>query len=235
MLRVLQEQQFERLGGNEPVRTHVRVLAATNKDLQAEVADGRFRKDLYYRLKVVTLIVPPLRARVEDVSELANYFLARFNRELRLDLHDIAPATLQLLQAHLWPGNVRELQSAIKQAMLNASGRTLLPEFLPPEVNGQEPGTRNQEAGGRGPHSATLALDDLIETCLREAPGRAYDKVIEAVERELLTQALRHTHGHQARASDLLGLNRATLRAKLKALDLAVDKVIVDKPDAEEG
>ncbi len=217
MLRVLQEQQFERLGGNEPVIVRVRVLAATNKDLEAEVAAQRFRKDLYYRLKVVTLTVPPLRARPEDVAEVARYFLARFNRELGLDLREIAPEAEALLLAYDWPGNVRELQSAIKQAMLNAVGHVLLPEFFPAEVV--------KCGAGPGP-PAPPGLDALIEACLRDAPGHAYDRVLEVVERALFAHALRHTQGHQARASDLLGINRATLRAKLRALGLAVDKVL---------
>jgi two-component system nitrogen regulation response regulator GlnG len=233
MLRVLQEQQFERLGGSETTRTDVRVLAATNKDLEAEVAQGRFRKDLYYRLKVVTLTVPPLRERLEDVTELAHYFLFRFNRELGLRLVDISAEALQLLQAYPWPGNVRELQSAVKQAMLHASGHLLLPEFLPDEVR-KRAGEKAPEGPAPQP-GGPLGLDALIESCIRAAPGRVYKEVIEAVERLLLARALRHTHGHQARASDLLGLNRATLRAKLKDLALSVDKVLVEKPEGEPG
>src|SRR5262249_26679655 len=116
MLRVLQEQQFERLGSNETLQSRVRVLAATNHDLEQLVAEGRFRKDLYYRLKVVTIQVPPLRDRLDDVAELAHYFLFRFDRELGLDLRAFAPEALEVLQSYSWPGNVRELQSVIKQA-----------------------------------------------------------------------------------------------------------------------
>src|SRR5207253_5941664 len=122
MLRVLQEQTFQRVGSNQTLQTQVRVLAATNQDLERLVEEGRFRKDLYYRLNVVTVRVPPLRDRLDDVAELAHYFLFRFDRELGLDLRAFAPETLELLQNYPWPGNVRELQSAIKQAMLNASG-----------------------------------------------------------------------------------------------------------------
>jgi two-component system nitrogen regulation response regulator GlnG len=227
MLRVLQEKQFERLGANETHRTDVRVLAATNKDLEAEVAGGRFRKDLYYRLKVVTLVVPPLRERTDDVAELAHYFLFRFNRELGLDLRGFSPEVLEILQHHSWPGNVRELQSAVKQAMLNATGKVVLPEFLPPEI---QAGSRPREVPAAS-SGESLCLDTLIESHLHAAPGQVYDRVIETVERVLLTHALRHTHGHQARASDLLGLNRATLRTKLRLLGLAVDKVLVEDKD----
>jgi two-component system nitrogen regulation response regulator GlnG len=228
MLRVLQDQRFERLGSNETLQTQVRVLAATNKDLEAEVVSGRFRKDLYYRLKVVTLAVPPLRDRPEDVAELAHYFLFRFNRELGLDLRAFAPETLELLQTSPWPGNVRELQSVVKQAMLNASGHLILPEFLPDSLlHEPAPALPGDATGGN------LDLDALIESLLPQAAGRLHEEVIAAVERALFARVLRHTHGHQAQASELLGLNRSTLRHRLRTLGLAVDKVLSDTPRSD--
>jgi nitrogen regulation protein NR(I) len=230
MLRVLQDQRFERLGGGETVQTQARILAATNKDLEKEVAEGRFRKDLYYRLKVVTITAPPLRERPEDVAELAHYFLFRFNRELSLDLRGFDPEALELLQGHSWPGNVRELQGVLKQAMLQAAGRLLLPEFLPETLRRD----RAAAASASAPSAAAAQdLSALIEASLKEYPGKAHEKVIEAVERALFTRVLRETQGHQARASELLGLNRATLRAKLRSLGLALDKVLVDDSAAE--
>jgi two-component system nitrogen regulation response regulator GlnG len=226
MLRVLQEQRFERLGSNETLQTEVRVLAATNQDLEKLVEAGRFRKDLYYRLKVVTIHVPPLRDRLDDVPELAHYFLYRFDRELGLDVRAFAPQTLELLQRHSWPGNVRELQSAIKQGMLNASGNVFLPEFLP-------------EHQRHDPHVSSVApapagLENLIESLLQRGEGDVYGKVTEAVERMLFARVLRHTKGHQAQASELLGLNRTTLRNKLRSLGLAVDRV-VSEAGTEDG
>jgi two-component system nitrogen regulation response regulator GlnG len=232
MLRVLQEQRFERVGGNEPVQTHVRVLAATNQDLPRLVAEGRFRKDLFYRLNTVTIRVPPLRDRPEDVAELANYFLFRFDRELGLDMRGFAPEVLDLFQAYPWPGNVRELQGVVKQAMLNASGHLVLPEFLPEHLS-REPAPAATPVGS----GDSLDLVTLIEELLRRGDGRVYDQVIAAVERVLFTRVLRHTHGHQAQASELLGLSRATLRHRLRSLRLAVDKTLTgtspDGPDAE--
>jgi two-component system nitrogen regulation response regulator GlnG len=226
MLRVLQDQRFERVGGNETRQTQVRVLAATNKDLEAEVTAGRYRKDLYYRLKGVTIRVPPLRERREDVTELAHYFLFRFNRELGLNVRAFDPAALELLQAYPWPGNVRELQSVVKQAMLQAAGPVLLPDFLPDELR-RSADTPLAAAAPQGGGD----LEALIEAALQEGGGKVYDRVIAAVERVLLSRVLRYTHGHQARASDLLGLNRATLRTKLRALGLAVDKVLIEEPE----
>ncbi len=158
MLRVLQEQRFERIGSNETVQTQVRVLAATNYDLETLAAQGRFRKDLYYRLKGVTIRVPPLREHAEDVPELAHYFLFRFNRELGKDFRAFAPETLELFQSYPWPGNVRELQSVIREAMLRASGNVLLPEFLRAELHqptapptaGADRVRRRAGRGGRG-------------------------------------------------------------------------------------
>jgi two-component system nitrogen regulation response regulator GlnG len=224
LLRVLQEQRFERVGGSEPVRTQVRVLAATNKDLEGEVTRGSFRKDLYYRLKVVTLTVPPLRQRAEDVPELAHHFLFRFNRELGLSLRGIAPEALERLQAHPWPGNVRELMSAIKQAMIQATGPVLLAEFLPPELQAQ--GAPTAPSGG---------LEALVEQAVLGSSGHAHQAVIDAVERVLFARALRQTHGHQAKASELLGINRSTLRARLRALGIGLDKVVVDEPPADDA
>jgi two-component system nitrogen regulation response regulator GlnG len=223
MLRVLQEQRFERLGSNETLQTHVRVLAATNHDLEKQVEEGRFRKDLYYRLKVVTIQCPPLRDRLSDLAELAHYFLFQFNRELGLDLRGFAPEALALLQNYPWPGNVRELQSAIKQAMLHASGHILLPEFFPENLQ-RVPEVPAPAGAGLSPD-----LSGLIEDLLQSGEKDLHRRVVEAVERELLTRVLRQTHGHQAQASELLGLNRATLRHKLRALGLAVDKVLVDE------
>jgi two-component system nitrogen regulation response regulator GlnG len=229
MLRVLQDQRFERLGSNETLQTQVRVLAATNHDLEKLVAEGRFRKDLYYRLNVVSIHVPPLRERLDDVAELAHYFLFRYDRELGLDLRGFAPEALELLQTYRWPGNVRELQSVIKQAMLNASGHILLEEFLPEHLRREQPSTATTSESNARPFD----LATQIDAWLARGEKNLHDKVEQMVERLLLTRVLRHTHGHQAQASELLGLNRTTLRHKLKALGLAVDKVLTDENRAE--
>lgn len=225
ILRVLQEQQFERVGGNETIRASVRLLAATNQDLPRLVAEGRFRADLFYRLNSVTLRVPPLRERLEDVAELANYFLFRFDRELGLDLRGFAPEVLQRFEAYSWPGNVRELQGVVKQAMLHASGHLIVPEFLPPTL-------RDQPAPDRaGPTPSALDLDSVIEGALRRGDGQVYQEVIAAVERILFARILEHTHGHQSRASELLGLDRTTLRNRIKALGLGASRNDLKRPE----
>ena len=227
MLRVLQEQRFERLGGNEIVHTRVRVLAATNQDLEKFVAEQRFRADLYYRLKAVTIQVPPLRERPDDVAELAHYFLFRFNRELGMNLLDLTPEALELLQNYSWPGNVRELRGVIQQAMLKASGPLLLPEFLPPPL-------RQQSPAAPPPAVSLPGLQSLVASLLERGQSGLYGQVLEAVERQLLSQVLDHTHGHQTRASEILGISRATMRHKLRALNLAFDKILIEPSSAED-
>ncbi len=131
ILRLLQEQAFERVGGNETVRTDVRLIAATHRDLKAWSAEGKFRPDLYYRLGVFTIHLPPLRERGDDLPLLVRHYLRRFSRELGREVREVAPEALERLRGYAWPGNIRELQSVLKQALLRASGPTLLPAFLP--------------------------------------------------------------------------------------------------------
>jgi two-component system nitrogen regulation response regulator GlnG len=223
MLRVLQEQSFQPLGGTRSVRTDVRVLAATNHDLERDVAEGRFRKDLYYRLKVISIHVPPLRGRRVDIPELAHYFLFTFNREMSSELAGFDPEALALLQQYDWPGNVRELQGAIKEAMLRATGHLILAEFLPETI--RHPHAAPPIAAG----TENLAdIQNLVRGMLERGEKDVYAKVLQAVERVLLTQVLRRTSYHQGQASEVLGLNRSTLRYKLRELGISLGKAIAD-------
>jgi two-component system, NtrC family, nitrogen regulation response regulator GlnG len=222
MLRVLQDQTFERVGGSETLQAGVRVLAATNQDLDGLVESGCFRKDLYYRLNVVSIHVPPLRERLEDLAELANYFLFRFDHELGLDIRGFAPEVLERFQAYSWPGNVRQLQGIIKQTMLNASGHLILPEFLP-EALMRSPLVLPSERIDPG----NPTLSELVERLLPQAEGRLHEEAVAALERVLFPRVLRHTQGHHGRASELLGINRSTLRHRLRTLGLATER-----PDA---
>jgi two-component system nitrogen regulation response regulator GlnG len=221
MLRLLQEQRFERVGGTQSISTNARVLAATNQDLERLIHDGKFRSDLYYRLKVVTIHVPALRDRIEDLPDLAQLFLARYNRELGRDIRGFAPAVMDAFRAYPWPGNVRELQGVIKQAMFNTAGQVVPLDALPALLGSSpaEPGTAAEPV---------LDLGTRIETLLRDGQNDVYGRVMSEVERELLTRALRLTGGHQAQASDLLGINRTTLRAKLRELHIRLSKTVSD-------
>ena len=178
ILRLLQEQRFERVGGTETVQTRVRVLAASNQDLERAIAQGRFRQDLYYRLKVVTIAVPPLREREGDIAELAHYFLFQFNRELGMNIQGFDPEALACLCQYRWPGNVRKLQSVIKEAMLHATGPILLPEFLPPEVR-VGPSAALEQPSQAGEPDLRATIDEF----LKRGENDLYAKVMRVVER----------------------------------------------------
>ena len=155
MLRLLQEQSFERVGGNETVRTDVRLIAATHRDLKAWSAEGKFRPDLYYRLGVFTIHLPPLRERGDDLPMLVQHYLRRFSRELGREVREVAPEALERLRNYSWPGNIRELQSVLKQALLQASGTVLLPAFLP-ELSGRPSESEPGGTGGSGPRPGSI-------------------------------------------------------------------------------
>jgi two-component system, NtrC family, nitrogen regulation response regulator GlnG len=139
LLRVLQDGRFERVGGNETIRADVRIIAATNRELAQMAAAGEFREDLYYRLGVVTITLPPLRERAGDLPLLVEHFLQRFSPEMGKEVVQVAPEALEVLRRYPWPGNLRELQSVLRQALLRAQGPVLLADFLPPIGRGETP------------------------------------------------------------------------------------------------
>jgi two-component system nitrogen regulation response regulator GlnG len=213
ILRVLQEQAFERVGGNETLRTDVRLIAATHRDLKAWAAEGTFRPDLYYRLGVFTIHLPPLRERGDDLARLARHYLRRFSQELGRQVQELAPETLDRLRGYSWPGNIRELQSVLKQALLQASGAVLLPAFLP-ELSGEpsEPAV--------GPPGPDLGLGTYISQRLGPDARDLYAEVHRELDRFLLPRVMEYTHGNQHQAARLLGIARQTLRQKLRDLGL---------------
>jgi len=218
ILRLLQEQTFERIGGNETIKTDVRLIAATHRPLKTMSENGEFRPDLYYRLSVFTVQLPPLRERVEDLPMLVRYYLKRFNRDLNRDVRDVAPDAMTMLQNHTWPGNIRELQSVLKQALLRATGQMLLPVFLP-ESHAQT-----------GTVEPVVSENDLLRQFIAEKLSAGgsdlYSLVHQYVDRVLLPEVLAHTDGNQLRAAELLGIARKTLRARLRELDLKITKSV---------
>jgi two-component system nitrogen regulation response regulator GlnG len=217
VLRVLQDQTFERVGGNEPVTTDVRVIAATNRDLEALVAAGRFRQDLYYRLNVFAIRLPPLRERGDDLPLLAHHLARRFARELSKDVQEVPDDTMALLRRYSWPGNVRELQSALKQAILNATGPSLRPEFLPPVIRGESAPTPPDDGD-------LTSLNAFIRDRLAAGATDLYAEVLARVERVLFLAVLEQANYNLSRAARTLGISRTTLRAKMSALGLALDR-----------
>jgi len=220
VLRVLQDQTFERVGGNETIQTDVRVIAATNRDLGKMVGKGHFRPDLFYRLSVFAIALPPLRERSEDLPLLVEHFLKRFSRELDRQVSRIAPDALALLDKYPWPGNLRELQSVLKQALLCSRGPVLLPEFLPGSVTGPTHGSTLPTGG----HPSFEALcDAFLNERLEGAPNRLYAQFQGFVDRYLFTHIMRHTQGNQLRAAKILGITRNKLRNRLRTLGLPTE------------
>jgi two-component system nitrogen regulation response regulator GlnG len=237
MLRLLQDQSFERVGGNVSVRTDVRLIAATNAELSRKLECGEFRLDLFYRLRVVTIRVPPLRDRREDIPELASAFLFRFNAQLGRDFVGFHPAAMQLLQQHDWPGNVRELQSTLKEAMLRANGRLVMADDVAvvlAQFASARPAKAMREPVVEG---APERLDPvrMLEEMLARGESGVYRSVLDQVERYVLARVLQQTQGKQGVASDVLGINRTTLRNRLRDLGMSVSKVVVDESSIKRG
>jgi DNA-binding NtrC family response regulator len=226
ILRLLQEQSFERVGGNETVRTNVRLIAASHRDLKALSAEGKFRADLYYRLSVFCIHLPPLRERNEDLAMLVHYYLRRFSREMGRDVITIDPEALARLRAYHWPGNIRELQSVVKQALLQARGSALLLSFLP-ELS-------LDSAGPGASPSVNLDIGAFIRERLQPDSRDLYSQAHGQLDRFLLTFVLEYTGGSQHQAARLLGIARQTLRIKLRDLGLHVTQS-VEADDAEEA
>ncbi len=210
LLRVLQGQPFERVGGNQPIHSDVRVIAATNRDLEAMVAHREFREDLFYRLNGFMIHLPPLRERGDDLILLIEHFRRRANRELGKDIRGISDEAMELLRRYPWPGNVRELQNVIRQAALKATGPVILPEFLPPTVRAS---AADGVSGLDQAASHTIDLDRLIDERIRSEEHQAYDEVISLVEQRLVQHALRVTGGNRREAVRLLGVNPTALRS----------------------
>ncbi len=221
ILRVLQSGTFERVGGNQPIQADVRVIAATNKALEEAVAKREFREDLFYRLNVVRIQLPPLRERREDVPLLVNYFLQELARDTRRPPKPIAVDALQALGNYRWPGNVRELENVIRRALVVSKGDAFLLEDLPPEVLGQRPAgalpaTANPAVPGAAPALKDESVAALAQQLFLWARRNSRLKLIPAVERELIIEALKDTQGNQVQAAKLLGITRATLRKRVE-------------------
>jgi len=200
LLRVLEEQSFRRLGGLKDINLDLRVITATNKNLREAVKEGAFRQDLYFRLNVIQISIPPLRERPEDILPMARFFIEHYNRKFRRQIEGISPAAERLLVAHSWPGNVRELRNAVERAMILEETSQLTPTSLP--VSLATPGSSD----GMHPHSAFQIPDEGIS--------------LEENERNLVVRALEKTGGNQTQAARLLSITRDTLRYKMKKFSL---------------
>ena len=198
LLRTLQEREIRQIGGSKTKKIDVRVIAATSKNLEEEVNKGMFREDLYYRINVVSINLPPLRERLEDIQVLAHLFVDQFNKKLGCQIQDISPAAMAMLQKHNWPGNVRELENAIERAVVLSEKLILLPENLP-ESMGAKTGSRR--------------IDDLFE-------GFSVKQAQKIMEKRLISRALDATGGNRTKAARLLEISHPSLLAKMKVYDI---------------
>lgn len=227
VLRVLQDQQFERVGGSQMVNTNVRLIAATNRNLTEMMEQGTFRSDLYYRLNVYTIHLPPLRERIGDLPLLVNHFLIRFCRELDKDVPRVSPDAMKLLIDYPWPGNLRELQSALKHAVVEATSPVILPEFLPETVRGIGSGVDHEFLDRTSDGLNTNGdLIHFLHQRIRMGTENLHEEVIQRIERTLLTEVLQQVDGNVSRASAILGISRSTLRCKLTALGISLDRSV---------
>jgi two-component system nitrogen regulation response regulator GlnG len=219
ILRLLQEGQFQRVGGNDTMTVDVRVIAASNQPIDAMIKEGTFRRDLYYRLRGMTINLPPLRDRPEDIPELAHYFLFRFNRQFGSVVQSISPESLDKLRHYAWPGNIRQLQSVIREALIISTGPELLPEFFPLEFQ-QDSSSEMMVPPDLGPVGDDMwrALGDFAQQALKEKQPDIYRRALARFDRLLVGQAMKQAEGLQIRAAELLGISRPTLRAKLRGL-----------------
>jgi DNA-binding NtrC family response regulator len=205
LLRVLQEQEFERVGGVNSIRVDVRIVTATNKNLEEEVKAGRFREDLFYRLNVVPIHLPPLRERRDDIDALVRYFVQQFNTKLRKGISRIEPVCLEALKSHTWPGNIRQLENVLERMVLMSDDDVLSVHDLPEDIAAATGAIAHAaEAGGEGASS----FKDIVR------------KQTQAVERELIEKALDETGGNITRTAEKLGLSRKGLQLKIKELGL---------------
>ena len=214
LLKVLETKTFKRLGGTVDHHVDIRIIAATNRDLERAVRDGRFREDLYYRLKVIPIVLPPLRQRRADIALLLTHFMAKYNVEFRKNFRTISPEALHLLTAYSWPGNVRELRNLVERILILEQGDTVLPEHLPPEIT----------APVAGPPAAQPFA---VEPAPPKAPPAATQYCLpptgislEEVEKDFVRQSLEIAAGNQTRAAQLLGISRDALRYRMQKFGL---------------
>ena len=215
LLRVLQEGEFERLGGRETLKVDVRIIAATNKDLALAVQEGAFRQDLYWRLKVIAIDLPPLRKRKEDIPELVEYFITRFGQEYNKPIRHVSEAVLNQFKTYSWPGNIREMENCLRRAVILCAGDVILEEhieLLDKQKEHHSQALNREQVMGR--------LKDKILSILPEIMQLSKDgihaNIIETVEETIILKVLEECGNNQVKASEMLGISRNTLRHRLK-------------------
>jgi nitrogen regulation protein NR(I) len=224
ILRLLQEKSIERLGGREPIAVDVRIIAATNRDLEAALEEGRFREDLYYRLNVVTLWLPPLRDRTEDIPLLADYFLCRFASEMGMANPGLTPEALRLLQSYNWPGNVRELANTLQKGLIFSRGGPISAQDISQAITAGE---------GNEKGASQISVEEAVQAWIRRTMAEGaregiFELLTERFASMVIREALNLTGGNRSRAARLLGLSRPTLQAKIEKYGLRIQASVRD-------
>jgi two-component system nitrogen regulation response regulator GlnG len=225
LLRVLQEGEYTMVGGRTPIKSNVRIVAATHRDLSQMIRQGLFREDLYYRLNVVPIRLPPLRERIDDIADLVGHFLRAAQREGE-PLKTISPDAIKLMQAYAWPGNVRELENLVRRLAALYVDESISREIVQAELNISD---RQSVPSASGPVDVSAAVETHVAQLLREhepklPPAGLYQRVLDRVEAPLIAMVLNACGGNQIKAAELLGLNRNTLRKKIRAHQIEIVK-----------
>ena len=230
VLRLLQEQKFERVGGNKTIETDVRIIAATNRNLETMVKDGSFREDLFYRLNGMTISLPPLRERGKDVALLVEHYLNVACYEMgRTETEGMSAEALELLTQYRWPGNVRELQSVVRQSLLNSTSPIIIPTFLPDELYQSSAISVTEAVPTPSATGDTFPLSDMrliVDERLTANSTDLYSETLEAMERYLLTRILNETSGNQTRAAEILGITRGKIRDRIAQFGISLEKTV---------
>ena len=200
LLRVIENKTFRRVGGVKDLTINTRIISATNRDLKEEISKGNFRNDLYYRLQVIPILLPPLRDRTEDIPLLANHFIRIFNKEFKKEIQPIGKGVTKLLKNYFWPGNVRELKNIIERAVLLDAESEIMIDHLPSEI-------KNESSGGTEDKSS-ISIDKLYPLSMKD------------MEKLLIAKTLEKTNGNKSESSRILGISRQTLRDKVKLYDV---------------
>jgi len=230
MLRILQEQRFERVGGNETIQVDVRVIAATNRDLEKMVDKAEFRADLYYRLNGFTVGLAPLRERGDDLALLVDYFLGRLNKSLNRKIDRISEEAMDLLRSYEWPGNVRELQAVLKQAILQTTGSVVAPDFLPDAVKKMKAPCQVEDDA----EDSTTCIKRFVNHRLAAGTEDLYAESLEWMEQYLISRVLKMSDGNQTKSAAVLGITRGSLRNKIRSLGISVEQVVHVEGETED-
>ncbi|MEM7782644.1 MAG: sigma-54 dependent transcriptional regulator [Planctomycetota bacterium] len=230
VLRLLQEQKFERVGGTKTISTDARIVSATNRNLEEMIAENEFRLDLYHRINAVEIHLPPLRERGDDINLLTNFFIRRLTKQLDKKVEGISTEAIELLRSYRWPGNVRELQGVIRHAILMATGPVIVPENLREEVlNGQTSNAGSGSGPSPNPDSSPSAVESFVQSRIDEGSNDIYAETLAMMERKLITKILNETGGNQSQAAEMLGITRGSLRNKIRSLGIVIEQVVSAK------